>query len=143
MYKVGESGSPQWRHHSNEKENIPPFSTTQQESKRSTCTPTATTISDEYKQTVRRRIYNNLVAMAATVVCNYNETAGFSQRGPGPQSVFMNGQYLDQLEQSYLLTSELENHTKRLRSFADADKQKHMLDSIKIKCENFHWINYK
>jgi len=35
--------------------------------------------------------YNNLVAMAATVVCNYNETTGFSRRGPGPQSVFMNG----------------------------------------------------
>ena len=35
--------------------------------------------------------YNNLVAMAATVVCNYNETAGFSRRGLGPQSVFMNG----------------------------------------------------
>ncbi len=35
--------------------------------------------------------YNNLVATAATVVCNYNETAGFSRRGPGPQSVFMNG----------------------------------------------------
>ncbi len=35
--------------------------------------------------------YNNLVAMAATVVCNYNETAGFSWRSPGPQSVFMNG----------------------------------------------------
>jgi len=31
--------------------------------------------------------YNNFVAMAATVVCNYNETAGFSRRGPGPQSV--------------------------------------------------------
>ncbi len=27
--------------------------------------------------------------MAATVVCNYNETAGFSRRGPGPQSVFI------------------------------------------------------
>ena len=38
--------------------------------------------------------------------------------------ICMNGQYLDQLEQSYLLTSELENHTKRLRSFAEADKQK-------------------
>ncbi len=38
--------------------------------------------------------------------------------------ICMNGQYLDQLEQSYLLTLELENHTKRLRSFADADKQK-------------------
>ncbi len=25
------------------------------------------------------------------VGCNYNETAGFSRRGPGPQSVFMNG----------------------------------------------------
>jgi hypothetical protein len=35
--------------------------------------------------------YNNLVAMAATAVCNYNETAEFSRRGPGPQSVFMNG----------------------------------------------------
>jgi len=28
--------------------------------------------------------YNNLVVMAATVVCNYNETAGFTRRGPGP-----------------------------------------------------------
>jgi len=35
--------------------------------------------------------YNNLVAMAATVVSNYNETAGFSRRGPGPQSVFIKG----------------------------------------------------
>jgi hypothetical protein len=35
--------------------------------------------------------YNNLVAMAATVVCNYNQTQGFSWRGQGPQSVFMNG----------------------------------------------------
>jgi hypothetical protein len=35
--------------------------------------------------------YNNLVAMAATMVCNYNETRGFSRRGQGPQSVFMNG----------------------------------------------------
>ncbi len=34
---------------------------------------------------------NNLVAMAATVVCNYNQTHGFSRRGQGPQSVFMNG----------------------------------------------------
>jgi hypothetical protein len=34
--------------------------------------------------------YNNLVAMAATVVvCSYNQTHGFSQRGQGPQSVFM------------------------------------------------------
>ncbi len=29
--------------------------------------------------------YNNLVAMAATVVCNNNQTRGFSQRGQGPQ----------------------------------------------------------
>jgi hypothetical protein len=29
--------------------------------------------------------------MAATVVCNYNQTQGFSRRGQGPQSVFMNG----------------------------------------------------
>ncbi len=35
--------------------------------------------------------YNNLVAMAATVVCNYDQTNGFSQHGQGPQSVFMNG----------------------------------------------------
>jgi len=35
--------------------------------------------------------YNNLVAMTATVVCNYNEIARFTRRGPGPQSVFMNG----------------------------------------------------
>jgi hypothetical protein len=33
--------------------------------------------------------YNNLVAMAATVVCNYNQTHGFLQLGQGPQSVFM------------------------------------------------------
>ncbi len=35
--------------------------------------------------------YNNLVAMAATVVCKYNQTHGFSQCGQCPQSVFMNG----------------------------------------------------
>jgi hypothetical protein len=29
--------------------------------------------------------------MAATVVCNYNETTGFTRRGPGLLSVFMNG----------------------------------------------------
>ncbi len=34
--------------------------------------------------------YNNLVAIAATMVCNYNQTHGF-RRGQGPQSVFMNG----------------------------------------------------
>ncbi len=35
--------------------------------------------------------YNNLVAMAATVVCNYNNANGYTRRGHGPQSVFMNG----------------------------------------------------
>ncbi len=35
--------------------------------------------------------YNNLVAIAATMVCNYNQTHGFSRHGQGPQSVFMNG----------------------------------------------------
>jgi hypothetical protein len=35
--------------------------------------------------------YNNLVAMAATAVCNYNQTHGFSRHGQGQQSVFMNG----------------------------------------------------
>ncbi len=35
--------------------------------------------------------YNNLVAMAATVVCNYIQTHGFSRCGQGSQSVFMNG----------------------------------------------------
>jgi hypothetical protein len=35
--------------------------------------------------------YNNLVAMAATVVCNYNNTNGYTRRGNGPQFVFMNG----------------------------------------------------
>ncbi len=35
--------------------------------------------------------YNNLVALAATVVCNYNNTNGYTRRGHGPQSVFMNG----------------------------------------------------
>jgi hypothetical protein len=34
---------------------------------------------------------NNLVAMAATVECNYNNTHGYTRRGHGPQSVFMNG----------------------------------------------------
>jgi hypothetical protein len=34
--------------------------------------------------------YNNLVAMAATVLCNYNQIHVFSWRGQGPQSVFMN-----------------------------------------------------
>jgi hypothetical protein len=29
--------------------------------------------------------------MAATVVCNYNQTQGFSRRGQGPQSVFIYG----------------------------------------------------
>ncbi len=35
--------------------------------------------------------YNNLVTMAATMVCNYNQTHGFSRHGQGPQTVFMNG----------------------------------------------------
>jgi hypothetical protein len=35
--------------------------------------------------------YNNLVAMAATVVCNYNITKYFTWHGHRPQSVFMNG----------------------------------------------------
>jgi hypothetical protein len=35
--------------------------------------------------------YNNLVAMAATVVCNYNITNGYTWHGHGPQSVFMKG----------------------------------------------------
>ncbi len=35
--------------------------------------------------------YNNLVAMVATMVCNYNQTHGFSRHGQGPQFVFMNG----------------------------------------------------
>jgi hypothetical protein len=48
-------------------------------------------ISNSNKFSQKSSTYNNLVAMAATVVCNYNETAGFSRRGPGPQSVFMNG----------------------------------------------------
>ena len=48
-------------------------------------------ISNGNKFSQKSSTYNNLVAMAATVVCNYNETAGFSRRGPGPQSVFMNG----------------------------------------------------
>jgi hypothetical protein len=50
-----------------------------------------TDISNSNKFSQKSSTYNNLVAMAATVVCNYNETAGFSRRGPGPQSVFMNG----------------------------------------------------
>jgi hypothetical protein len=49
----------------------------------------AISLSNQFSQ--RSSTYNNLVAMAATVVCNYSETAGFSRRGPGPQSVFMNG----------------------------------------------------
>ncbi len=34
--------------------------------------------------------YNNLAAIAVTMVCNYNQTHGFSWHGQGPQSVFMN-----------------------------------------------------
>ena len=41
--------------------------------------------------TKKSSTYNNLVAMAATVVCNYSNTNGFLRRGEGPQSVFMNG----------------------------------------------------
>ncbi len=35
--------------------------------------------------------YNNLVAMAATMVCNYNQTQGLSWHGQGPQSIITNG----------------------------------------------------
>ena len=48
-------------------------------------------ISNSNKFSQKTSTYNNLVAIAATIVCNYNETAGFSKRGPGPQSVFMDG----------------------------------------------------
>jgi len=44
----------------------------------------ATSSSNQFSQ--RSSTYNNLVAMAATVVCNYTETAGISMR-----SVVMNG----------------------------------------------------
>jgi hypothetical protein len=47
------------------------------------------TLSYEFLQ--KSSTHNNLVAMAATVVCNYNDTNGFSRHGHGPQSVFMNG----------------------------------------------------
>jgi hypothetical protein len=47
------------------------------------------TLSPEFLK--KSSTYNNLVAMAATVVCNYNQTHGFSWHGQGPQSVFMNG----------------------------------------------------
>jgi hypothetical protein len=46
------------------------------------------TLSPEFSK--KSSTYNNLVAMAATVVCNYDQTHGFSWRGQGPQSVFMN-----------------------------------------------------
>lgn len=36
-------------------------------------------------------IHNNLLAMAATKVCNYSETPGWMQRGPGRASVTLNG----------------------------------------------------
>ncbi len=42
------------------------------------------TLSPEFLK--KSSTYNNLVTMAATVVCNYNQT-----HGQGPQSVFMNG----------------------------------------------------
>jgi hypothetical protein len=35
--------------------------------------------------------YNNLLAMGATKVCNYESTPGFSFRGPGNACVFLNG----------------------------------------------------
>ncbi len=47
------------------------------------------TLSPEFSK--KSSTYNNLVAMAATVVCNYNQTHGFSWCGQGPQFVFMNG----------------------------------------------------
>ncbi len=47
------------------------------------------TLSPEFSK--KSSTYNNLVAMAATVVCNYNQTHGFSWHGQGPQSIFMNG----------------------------------------------------
>jgi len=34
---------------------------------------------DKFSQ--KSSTYNNLVVMAATVVCNYNETAGFTRHG--------------------------------------------------------------
>ncbi len=36
-------------------------------------------------------IYNNLVAIAATAVCNYRELNGWLRRGPGNQCEFING----------------------------------------------------
>jgi hypothetical protein len=36
-------------------------------------------------------IYNNLVAMAGTAVCNYSKLNGWLRRGPGDQCVFLNG----------------------------------------------------
>ena len=36
-------------------------------------------------------IYNNLVAMAGTAVCNYSGLNGWLRRGPGDQCVFING----------------------------------------------------
>ncbi len=36
-------------------------------------------------------MYNNLVAMAATAVCNYGELNGWLRRGPGNQCVFIKG----------------------------------------------------
>jgi hypothetical protein len=46
------------------------------------------TLSPEFLK--KSSTYNNLVAMAATMVCNYNQTQGLSRCGQGPQSVFMN-----------------------------------------------------
>jgi hypothetical protein len=40
------------------------------------------TLSPEFLQ--KSSTYNNLVAMAATMVCNYNDTHGFSWHGQGP-----------------------------------------------------------
>jgi hypothetical protein len=47
------------------------------------------TLSPEFSK--KSSTYNNLVAMAATMVCNYNQTHGFLWCGQGPQSVFKNG----------------------------------------------------
>ena len=38
--------------------------------------------------------YNNLVAMIATKVDNYLPTSGWTRRGPGPASVFLNGRLI-------------------------------------------------
>ena len=86
----------------------------------------AISLSNQFSQ--RSSTYNNLVAMATTVVCNYSETAGFSRRGPGPQSVFMNGRV-----HHYMRLASSTSQNCGIRGLIDKILRKHISPKIKRK----------